>query len=84
VWRWVGFAGGLQETFRKVIRMIRGKSSRCDLSRRVYPVPAWKYRSEWRRKVIEQCKRLFDAAAIYRRLFGFSIFPHFGIAASSA
>ena len=83
VWRWVGFTSGLKETFRKVLRMIRGKCSRCDLSRRVYPVPAWKYRSEVRRKVLEQCKRLFDAEAIYRRLFGVSNFPHFGIAGSS-
>lgn len=74
--RWIGFLGGLKDTLQRAWRLIREKSSTCDVFRQAIPVPCCKYRSEQRREVLQTCGRLLRTDRAYQTLFKVSIFPH--------
>jgi hypothetical protein len=79
VWRWLAYIGSLTEAIRRALRMIREKDPSSGIFRQIQPVKARKYRSNERKRVLQQCIRFFTAEKELGRLFSGSIFPHFGI-----
>jgi len=78
LWRWVGLAGGLKETLREALALVKAKAPACVIFRFVPAIAPWKYQSTRRRRVLERAARVFEAARICRGLFGVEIFPDFG------
>jgi hypothetical protein len=79
VWRWLGFLGGLKETLRHSLQMIRGRDSESDLHRQTLFVPERKYRSQERRRTLQTAWRLCLADGAFRKYWGISIFHDFAI-----
>ena len=75
LYRWLGLFSSLESTCREALRLLREKAPACDVFRKILPIAPWKYRSEERRGVLGDCRRLLVAEVEYRRLFGISIFP---------
>ncbi len=78
--RWHSFFSSLLMTLQEAQHLVRQKSARSDLFRRVFvPTPA-KYRSEERRGVLAAAQRALSIEREYRSLFGRSIFPELATA----
>lgn len=75
VHRWIGFLSSLQRTCRQALRLLREKSPSSEVFRKILPIAPWKYRSDERRRVLQDSRRLLVAEGEYRSLFGISIFP---------
>jgi len=79
LWRWVGWLGRkMSRLVREAMKLIRQKDPTTRLHRESYPVPARKYQSKTRRKVLQECRRLFAVKAAFESLFGPSLFTDFG------
>ena len=77
VWRWLSFLGGLKETLRRALRLIRAKSPSSELFRKAAAIAQNKYRSKERGDLLRRVLQLRYARHEYRRLFGRSIFPDY-------
>lgn len=82
VWRWVGFLGGLKATVRRAMALVRQRAPQSAVARSAYAVPARKYRSAARRRLLQRCLQLLALHDLVQRLFGVSIFPRSATAAS--
>jgi hypothetical protein len=80
VWRWLSWLGSLQKLVQRATGMILEKDPSADVHRQTFPIAASKYRSESRRKTLQQAARLFHVAEIFSRTFGVSLFTHLGTA----
>ena len=78
--RWHSFFSSLLMTLQEAQHLVRQKSARSDIFRRVFaPAPA-KCRSEKRRGVLAAAQRALSIEREYRSLFGRSIFPELATA----
>ncbi|MBI4606029.1 MAG: hypothetical protein HY721_29030 [Planctomycetes bacterium] len=77
LYRWFSLFGALERTRREALRLIRQRSSRSGVFRRILPIAPWKYRSDERRKLLGRSRQLFSAEKELGALFGTSIFPRF-------
>jgi hypothetical protein len=77
LYRWLPFLAGLKRTMRGAARLIREKTPASDIFRKILPVAPWKYRSEERRQVVFQSRRLLQVESEFRALFSISLFPRF-------
>jgi hypothetical protein len=75
VWRWLSFLGSLLNTLNNALNLIRQKSPTSSIFRQIYPIHPNKYRSDKRKKLLQQSMRLFYADDEFQRLFKISIFP---------
>ena len=80
VWRWLSWLGGLSETVRAACQLIRQKQPGEILHREAWPLPLHKYRSQERRKVLQQATRGIVVDQMFQRLFSEEIFPHLATA----
>ena len=78
--RWYSFFSSLLMTLREAQHLVRQKSARSDLFRRVFAVAPGKYRSEERRAILLEALRTLSTEREYRSLFGRSIFPELATA----
>jgi hypothetical protein len=79
VWWWLHSIGSLKDIVSKAFSLIREKDPSSGIFRQIRPIKAKKYRSDERKKVLQQFARLLNAEEEFRRLFSHSIFPHFAI-----
>lgn len=84
VWRWLSWLGGLDNTRRAVGKLIREKEPQVTLHREPWGISPTKYRSDMRRRTLQQALQLITAGKLFERLFGREIFPDFAIAWSGA
>jgi hypothetical protein len=77
LYRWLPFLAGLKRTVRDAVRLIRQKTPASGIFRKILPVAPWKYRSEERRQVLFQSRRLLQVESEFRALFSISLFPRF-------
>jgi len=80
VWRWMSWLGGMPNTLRSVMGLIREKDPNATLHRELWVVPAGKYRSLRRRDTLQRAMQLLVADRMCAKLFGKGIFPRYGIA----
>jgi hypothetical protein len=78
--RWLAFFASLLRTIREAQQLVREKSARSDLFRRVFAVAPTKYLSEERRAVLVTALRALSTDKEFRSLFGRSIFPELATA----
>lgn len=78
VWRWLSFLGGLKETLRRALRLIRAKAPSSEVFRKAAAIAHYKYRSRERGDLLRRVLQLRYARHEYRRLFGRSFFPEYG------
>lgn len=71
VWRWIGFLGS-GNWLEKMLSLIKEKYPQTGIFRAVKLVPAYKYRSEERKRILERCMKFLEADTEFKRLFGFS------------
>jgi len=73
LWRWVGFLGRQVKFLHKALDLIRQRSPSNNIFRRATPIPTEKYRSDKRKRDLEQAFRLIAAnhevAGIFGNLF---------------
>ena len=76
--RWITTLAGLKETVRLALEMIKTKpeASTSGFFRKVYPVPARKYRSEGCKEALQKCRKLVAVERQYQAFFGVSLFPN--------
>lgn len=79
--RWITTLSGLSNTLRKALSMISQESPRTTILRDLaqWIVPLGKYRSEDRRVRLRNCFQLLATEALFKTLFGFSIFTKLAI-----
>jgi len=78
VWRWLSWLGDeLQDAFRAVRQLIRGRTPDSSLHREMWGVSPYKYRSELRRLTLQRAVEGLVVAKVFQRLFGKAIFPRF-------
>ncbi len=73
--RWLALFSTLAGTCREALGLIRQKSPASGVFRKAFPIVPWKYRSDERRRVLQDSRRLLVAEGEYHSLFGISIFP---------
>ncbi len=78
--RWHSLFFSLLGTLREAQHLVRQKSAKSDLFRRVFAVAPGKYRSEERRATLARALRALWTEREYRSLFGRSIFPELATA----
>lgn len=78
LYRWVTTLGGLSNTVRRAMDLIRQRDPSTGLFRACagLTIPPGKYRSEARRRVLHQAWSVTQTEAVYRSLFGLSLFPN--------
>jgi hypothetical protein len=82
VWRWLSWLGDeLAEAWRAVRQLIRARTCDSALHREGWGVSPQKYRSEARRRTLQQAVEGLVLAAVFGRLFGKAVFPHFATVA---
>ena len=75
IWRWVGWLGSRAEAFRAELETILKKAS-CHIGLKSYvSIPKRKYRSQKRKRLLEQAWLLLEGNRILQEFFGRSIFP---------
>jgi hypothetical protein len=79
VWRWLSWLGGMPNTLRAVMGLIREKDPNATLHRELWVVPSGKYRSQRRRDTLQRAMQLLVADRLCAKLFGKGIFPRYGI-----
>jgi hypothetical protein len=67
----------LQDAWHLVRQLIRARTSESALHREGWGVSPYKYRSESRRLTLQRAVEGLVLAAVFQRLFGKAIFPHF-------
>jgi hypothetical protein len=72
--------GGLTKTTREAFRVIREANASVALHRQDWAVSPKKYRSDFRRQVLEQALELLVTEKIFQSQFNRSLFPHFATA----
>jgi len=78
VWRWLSWLGDeLQNAFRTLRQLIRGRTPDSTLHREMWGVSPYKYRSEVRRLTLQRAVEGLVIAKVFERLFGKAIFPRF-------
>lgn len=80
LYHWLALSAALKTTAREALRLLREKSPRSRIFREIRPIAPWKYRSEKRRELLGETRRLLLAEGEYRALFGLSIFPRLATA----
>jgi len=75
--RWITTLGSLKNTLQAAMNLLLEKGS--DIHRQAFDLPARKYRSHERKRLLQDCLMLFHTEARYRVLFGCSIFPELAI-----
>lgn len=75
--RWITTLGSLKNTLQVAMNLLLEKDS--DIHRQAFDLPARKYRSQERKRLLQDCLMLFHTEARYRVLFGCSIFPELAI-----
>jgi hypothetical protein len=70
----------LGTTIRAAHRLIGQKESGSTLHREPWAVPVGKYRSEGRRRVLQQAFECLGVDRLFQIVFGKEIFPHFATA----
>lgn len=80
VWRCVGAFGKRTETLAKASSLIRQKDPSCPIFRELVDVPKRKHRTEDRRDVLLQARKLFRTALVYLQVLGVPLFHEFGTA----
>jgi hypothetical protein len=80
--RWLTFFSSLERTLREALRLVKAKSPGSGIFREVLPVPAWKFRSEERKRALDTSQRLFQAEREYQAIFKISIFPRLATSCS--
>lgn len=75
VWRWLSWLGGLSRTRRGACDLIRQQAPNATLHREPCALPAGKYRSVKRRRILQQALQLLAADGLIQHLFGKEIFP---------
>jgi hypothetical protein len=78
--RWFSLFVSLLETLREAQRLVRQRSAKSDLFRRIFAPAPRKYRSEERRAVLRAALRMLATEREYDSLFGRSIFPELATA----
>lgn len=78
LYRWVTTLGGLSNTVRRASQLIRQRDPSTSLFQECARliIPARKYRSPARRRVLHQAWSLAQTEAVYRSLFGVDLFPN--------
>ena len=74
---WITTLGRLQKTLQAAMNLLLEKDS--DIHRQAFDLPARKYRTQERKRLLQDCLSLFHAEARFRILFGGSIFPEHAI-----
>ncbi len=82
--RWLSFFRSLNATLLEALRLIRERSARSDIFRKVFAVRPAKYRSESRRDTLVAALRALSIDQVFRSLFGRSIFPDLATSAAWA
>jgi hypothetical protein len=77
VHRWITTLGSMKNTLQAAMNLLLEKGS--DIHRQACDLPARKYRSQERKRLLQDCLMLFHTEARYRILFGCSIFPELAI-----
>ena len=77
VWRWLGKLGKMGSTLQRAKELILEKRPWDDLHRQVEPIPARKYRSKKRKRVLTVARDLMRAERRFVELFGRSCLPGF-------
>jgi len=75
--RWITTLGSLQNTLQAAMALLLERGT--DMHRQAFDVAAHKYRSQERKRLLQDCLMLFHADARYRLLFDHSIFPQLAI-----
>jgi len=78
--RWHSLFFSLLETLREAQHLVRQKSAKSGLFRRIFAPAPGKYRSEERRAILARALRALCVEREYRALFGRSIFPELATA----
>lgn len=76
--RWLSTLSCLPNTLKRAKQLIKQKSSTSTIFRKILPVSPNKYRSDDRKKVLQNCRILLQVDQEYRKIFGPSVFPHLG------
>ena len=77
LWRWLSWLGQLTRTMQQAGRLIVQNDPHSTLHRQAIPVDPRKYRSEPRRRRLEQAARMLLVEATFAEHFGKKIFPRF-------
>lgn len=75
VWKWLGWLGRLEQRLHMMLEWIRYQSPSHGLFRELTPIAPKKYRSERRKRVLEQARLLLRAAGVYQELSLSKTFP---------
>ena len=79
VWRWLSWLGGMPDTLRAALGLIREKEPNSTLHRQPWAVTTRKYRSLNRQHTLQQAMQLLAVDRVCERLFGEGIFPRYAI-----
>ena len=74
---WITTLGRLQKTLQAARNLLLEKDSA--IHRQAFDLPARKYRTQERKRLLQDCLSLFHTEARFRVLFGCSIFPEHAI-----
>jgi hypothetical protein len=79
VWRWLSWLGGMPDTLRTVLGLIREKEPNSTLHRQPWAVSPRKYRCQQRQRTLERAMQLLAADRVCESLFGDGIFPRYAM-----
>ncbi len=77
VWRWLSWLGGMPDTLRAALGLIREKEPNSTLHHQPWAVTTRKYRSLKRQHTLQQAMQLLAVDRVCERLFGDGIFPRY-------
>ena len=80
LYRWLTSLSSLLETSRTALGLVRQKAPGCGIFRNVLPITPRKYRSQERRRLLGDSRRLLLVEEEFRSLFGLSVFPRLATA----
>ena len=75
LYRWLTSLGSLALTSRRALELVRQKAPDSGVFRKILPIAERKYRSEGRRRMLGDSRRVLVVEREFRTLFGLSIFP---------
>ena len=78
--RWITFLGEEKEVAREAVKMITERDPSSTLFRLTFSITAQKYRSQARKKVLQNCLKLVEINRKFEELFKSSLFPIFATA----
>lgn len=77
VWRWVGFLGGMKETLRQGLKVIREKAPKAQVHRPVLPLDDGEMSA--RDRLVARARYLLLVGEMFKTLFDREFFPDFAI-----